>query len=237
MADAGRSDFDWSRIDLVVFDVDGTLYSQRPLRLTMARGLLVNAVTRFDATTIRIIDSYRRGKEAHADAGTTRFEPILLAEVAARHGVTPARVAATIADWIETRPLPHLRRARIAGVEAVFDHVRASGRRLAVLSDYPAEAKLAALGLVADIIVAAGDPHVGVMKPDPRGLDTVMARAQVGPAATVLIGDRPERDGEAARRAGAKALIRSRTPIAGWTCFADFTDPLFDGLIGKGDGA
>lgn len=31
---------DWDRLHLVVFDVDGTLYRQRPLRLRMARDLL-----------------------------------------------------------------------------------------------------------------------------------------------------------------------------------------------------
>ena len=31
---------DWDTIRLVVFDIDGTLYRQRPLRLRMARDIL-----------------------------------------------------------------------------------------------------------------------------------------------------------------------------------------------------
>lgn len=226
----GFGGFDGSGIGLVVFDVDGTLYSHGPLRMAMARDLAVHAAARFDLQTPRIIESYRRAKEVHADAETPGFETVLLAEVAARHGVSAARVAAIVADWIETRPLPHLRRARIAGVAQVFDNIRRSGRHLAILSDYPAAAKLTALGLAADIVVAAGDADVGIMKPNPRGLQHIMAIAGAAPTATVLIGDRPERDGQAARRAGAAALIRRRQPAAGWQCFADFTDPLFNGL-------
>lgn len=55
--------------------------------------------------------------------------------------------------------------------------------------------------------------------------------AGVTPSEAVLIGDRTEWDGEAARRAGAQALIRSSKPLAGWTSFASFSDPLFAPLI------
>jgi putative hydrolase of the HAD superfamily len=220
--------FDWTPIRLIVFDMDGTLYCQQKLRSIMARELLAHTVTKLDNKTLPVINSYRRLKEQLAEAETPDFEPLLVSRVAARHKLAPAQVAAIIAEWIETRPLPHLAAARIPGIDRVFTH--SHGRTLAVLSDYPAAAKLSALGLAADIVVAARDAVVGVMKPHPRGLQTVIGRAGVTAAQTVLIGDRPERDGAAATRAGAAALIRSRRLLPGWRCFADFTDPLFDGL-------
>ena len=55
-----------------------------------------------------------------------------------------------------------------------------------------------AIGLVPDYVVAAGDPEVGVLKPHPRGLEVLMAAAGADAAETVVIGDRPERDGAAA---------------------------------------
>jgi putative hydrolase of the HAD superfamily len=227
----GAAPFDWGPIRLLVFDMDGTLYRQQALRLAMARALLAHAIARRDTETLSIIGSYRRLKESLADAETPDFEPVLLAGVAARHKCTPAQVAAIIADWIETRPLPLLANARVRGVETVFARARASGRRIGVLSDYPATAKLAALGLAADFIVAASDPDIALMKPHPRGLQSLVQRAGVTAAQTVMIGDRPERDGAAAHRAGTAVLIRRRRPLPGWRCFADFTDPLFDGLM------
>jgi putative hydrolase of the HAD superfamily len=228
MTDAAT--FDWAAIRLIVFDVDGTLYSQQKLRLAMARALLVHSIARVDTQTLRVISSYRKLKESLAEAEMPDFEPVLHARVAARHQITTHQVAAIVADWIETRPLPLLAAARIRGVERVFADARAAGRTVAVLSDYPAAAKLASLGLTADIIVAAGDPDVGVMKPHPRGLEAVIARAGATAANTVMIGDRPERDGAAATRAGVAALIRHRKALPGWRCFTDFTDRLFDGL-------
>ena len=41
---------DWRDIRLVAFDVDGTLYSQRPLRLRMARDMVLHSVTKRDLT-------------------------------------------------------------------------------------------------------------------------------------------------------------------------------------------
>lgn len=227
----GAAPFDWGPIRLLVFDMDGTLYRQQALRLAMARALIAHAMARRDTRTPSIIASYRRLKEQLADAETADFEPILLGQVAVRHKCTPAEIAEVIADWIETRPLPLLAAARVPGVENVFARARASGRQIGILSDYRAARKLAALGLAADFIVAAGDPGVGLMKPHPRGLESLVSRAGVTAAETVMIGDRPERDGAAARRAGTAALIRRRRPLPGWRCFADFTDPLFDGLM------
>src|SRR3546814_19598575 len=75
------------------------------------------------------------------------------------------------------RPLPLLMKARFPGVERLFHAIRASGRGIGVLSDYPAVAKLEALGLAADFIVAAADDGVGVMQPSPAGLIHLMERA------------------------------------------------------------
>jgi FMN phosphatase YigB (HAD superfamily) len=61
-----------------------------------------------------------------------------------------------------------------------------------------------------------------------------MELAGTAPAETVLIGDRQERDGEAARRAGCACLLRSDKPVPGAITFKRFDDPLFDGLDEQG---
>jgi putative hydrolase of the HAD superfamily len=58
-----------------------------------------------------------------------------------------------------------------------------------------------------------------------------MAAAGVSPQETILIGDRVERDGEAARRAGAAALIRSSKQIAGWSCFSNYAASQFSPML------
>lgn len=217
--------FDWQGVRLVVFDVDGTLYRQRGLRLAMLRMLVADVIGTRSLQTFRILSLYRSHREVLADDRVRDFESKLIAHVAEQTRTSAAIVAATVAEWIETRPLPHLKPHVIAGAAGLFAGIRRSGRQVAALSDYPAQAKLDAMGLGADFVVSAAD--VGIMKPDPTGLLAVIARAGATPATTVMIGDRAERDGEAARQAGVRALIRSSRPVAGYQSFADFNDPLF----------
>lgn len=223
---------DWEAIRLVAFDVDGTLYRQRRLRWRMAAELARDALVRRDLTTLRVLARYRRLRDQLADAETEDFLPPLLAATAAASGVPESKVTAIVEEWIERRPLPHLAALRHPGLGALFAALRRRGKKIGVLSDYPAVAKLAALGLAADHVVSAEDAAIGVMKPEPRGLIALMHAAGAEPATTVLVGDRVERDGMAARRAGARALIRSARPVEGWQTFTRYDGPPFTCLLG-----
>src|SRR3546814_9318166 len=73
-SDVCSSDLDWSSVRLVVFDVDGTLYRQRPLRLRMAAALVADGLRRRSLSTIRALGAYRRLREELADNGTRSEE-------------------------------------------------------------------------------------------------------------------------------------------------------------------
>lgn len=214
-------------VTFVVFDVDGTLYRQRPLRLRMARDLLRYTLVHRDTVPLRVLRAYRGRREALADAETPGFDNLARAAAAQACRVDRARVDAIVSEWMDHRPLPYLSGLRYPGLDKLFDDLRASGRKIGVLSDFPARDKLAALGLSADVIVSATDAEVGLGKPHPRGLQHAMALAGAAPEQTLLIGDRWERDGLAAQRAGAQVLIRATRPLpADRPRLADFQDPL-----------
>lgn len=203
----------WDSFDLIVFDMDGTLYDQSRLRRRML-ALLIREVLRSRSTKVpSVLRAFRRHREALADATEQDFAR--LQYVLPRR--EPDLVRAVVAEWIEERPLALLRTFRTEGIERLFAAL-ARSHVLAVHSDYPAERKLAALELTAHLTVAAED--VGRLKPDPAGLHWLIAEANTDPSRTLMIGDRDDRDGEAARRAGVRALIRGRD-------FRDFTDPIF----------
>lgn len=223
--------FDWSRIRLAVFDVDGTLYDQRRLRLRMARDLFLHVLLRGEYRLIPVLGAYRRIRERLGEEESNHFEARLLEETARRTGCAQEQVRALVAEWMERRPLPYLAGCRYAGLPQLFRGLRRQGIAIGVFSDYPAREKMAALALEADHIVWAGQPDVGVLKPHPRGLEVLMKRTGIGPEATVLIGDRVERDGMAARRCGVDPLIRSTKPQGDWQTFASYGDTLFAPLL------
>ncbi len=222
---------DWDPIRLVVFDVDGTLYRQYPVRLRMLRDLLVHGAGRGDFGPLRVLASYRQIRERAAGAEKPDFEGRVIAETASATGAPCTRVASLVTEWIHIRPLRYLRPSRYAGVEAVFAGLRRHGKPIGVLSDYPARAKLSALDLHAEFVVAAGDDDIGWLKPNPIGLQTLLARAGVRPHEALMIGDRVDRDGAAAARAGVRVLIRSGRPIDGWQTFAGYDDAVFAPLL------
>jgi putative hydrolase of the HAD superfamily len=198
----------------------------------MLRDLLWDASKRRSPDAIKVLGAYRRIRERLADEEAADFDRVAIDQTAHGTGCHQATVQAIVHEWIDKRPLRHLARCRYPHVAELFAGLRRGGKIVGVLSDYPAKAKLAALGLHADHVVCAGDEGVGLLKPNPRGLAALMEAADATPETTALIGDRAARDGAAARRIGAWPLIRSRTPLHDWQSFARFDDALFRPFLG-----
>jgi FMN phosphatase YigB (HAD superfamily) len=220
------TDSDWRDVRLVAFDVDGTLYKQRPLRLRMTRDIVIDAVAKRDLSVIRVVSTYRSIRERLAAQEVVDFESVLIAETAKATFMSPESVAAIASEWIETRPLRYLRSCLFSGVPQLFAGLKRAGRQIGILSDYPATEKLVALGLSADHVVAARD--VGLLKPHAMGLESLMVSAGATADDTLFIGDRADRDGVAGQRAGVRTLIISSKPIEAFQTFKTFHDPLFD---------
>jgi phosphoglycolate phosphatase len=233
MKQSGQS-FDWNEIELVVFDVDGTLYDQRRLRLVMLRQLLADAWQNRSLDTIRTLRTFRQVREALGDASGADFMHVQYAQTAGRHEKTIEEVRALTTHWLEERPLPHLLATRYAYLPELFAALRANRKRIAVFSDYPATDKLAALGLEASPVVCATDADIACLKPNPLGLLTILKRCNVLPQHALMIGDRFDRDALAATRAGVRALIRTSKPHPEIPTFTVYNDRVFQPLFAAG---
>jgi phosphoglycolate phosphatase/putative hydrolase of the HAD superfamily len=198
----------------VIFDIDGTLYRQPPLRRAMLRRLLAMLATQpvRGVEVLRVLRAYRRAQEslrAKPIAGAVAAAQIRLASEHSR--VDPARVADYVRRWMEDEPLGLLSRCGQPGALDLLRECRTRGLRLAALSDYPAEAKLEALGMrdLFDVILCAQAPEVNVFKPHPRGLLVALERLGVSAAESLYIGDRADVDAAAALAAGVPCAILS----------------------------
>lgn len=197
----------------------------------MLRDLLLFAARPRHFRVLSVLRAYRRIRERLGEEESPGFEVALVSETAATTGCSEEQVLEIVAEWILERPLAYLEKCRYPGVPALFAALKRKGKIVGILSDYPAVEKLAALGLKANHIVSALDDGIGLLKPHTRGLEVLMDAAGVTAQTTVVIGDRPDRDGLVARRVGARALIRSSKPIEGWQTFASYEDRLFDPLL------
>ena len=201
-----------SKVSAIVFDVDGTLYDQRGLRLMMFRRLLSECLKdpALGFRSIQFLRAYRkaherlRGESAPLDLGSRQLE------IACRETGTQSRQADEIVKRLfETAPLAYLHRFVRQGVAEFLQTARARGVRLGVFSDYRAETKLQAMSLTGcfDAVVSSCDAEVGRLKPHPAGLQCCLARLDVEAENALYVGDRVDIDAECARRANAFPII------------------------------
>ncbi len=129
-----------------------------------------------------------------------------------KSNVTAAEAKEYLSRWFENEPLRHLALLRDATVRETLHRAKRKGLALGVLSDYPAFAKLKALGLDSyfDAVLSSSDPEIGCLKPNPLGLFAVLKLLGVTPESTVYIGDRPDVDAVCAHAAGVHAIIIRR---------------------------
>ena len=211
-----RLSVDPSRLTAIVFDVDGTLYRQSPVRRAMLFRLLGAALSNPVAgmAAFRALSAYRRAQETlrgvEVDGGLAEAQLRLACE---RSGQSEDVVGGIVARWMEREPLPLLDRFVEPALRTFLVTARQRGLRLGVLSDYPAAAKLAAMRLTEyfDVVVSAQDADVNRFKPHPGGLVETLRRLGALPEEALYVGDRHEVDGAVARAAGVPCIIVGRS--------------------------
>ena len=181
-----------------IFDLDGTLYRQLPVRLEMAAKLAWHFAFRpWHLNELLLLREYRCNRERLMpdDENFARLER--------KYHLLPQKI---IDDWMLERALPSVRRWRRKKILAAIAEHQSKGGRCIVYSDYPVERKLQAIGLRPTAAFWSGDPLIGCLKPDARGLNNIIAEFGLNRAEVLYIGDRDDRDGECARRAGVSYL-------------------------------
>lgn len=192
----------------VIFDVDGTLYHQRKLRLFLISDMVLS-VLRAPATygELKIVRDFRKAREALGNGAAGRIERRQYEWGAGRSHVSAVLVRRAVQRWMLERPLRYLPYCRFEDAAERFAELRAAGIRIGVFSDYPAREKLQVLGLQADAVVSATDEDVDRLKPAPEGLCRTAEKLGIPVGECLFIGDRDDKDGECARRAGMPYLV------------------------------
>lgn len=209
----------------VLFDMDGTLYSQPVFRLHM--GLKLAGYYLFHPGSIKellILFHYRNIRENWASlpdhglsgsgisntvyspaASTEELNSSQYAMTARRLSVTPDKVQKTVEHWMHRAPLSCLPLYKDKALGNLIEKLRAQSIFTAVYSDYPAADKLAALNLPMDAVFSSDT--LGCMKPDSAGMEAILSSLELKPDQVLMVGDRYEKDGLSAKNIGMDYLI------------------------------
>lgn len=197
------------RIAALSFDLDGTLYDAAALRWRYAWA-------NFRALrTVRVALRVREELRGHAFSDGAAYRDEEARRVAERLDLAPPEARMQIDRALGEYMVAALRRCGPrADARPALEAALARGLRIAVVSDYAVEDKLAALGL-ADLPWAAcvAADALGALKPHPRAFESCAAALGVASSAIAHIGDRLDTDVAGARAAGmAAGLLGAPTP-------------------------
>lgn len=200
-------------LQLVTFDLDGTLYDNGAyLPKLVRRWLLERLFRQSPLRTLRqvvVARAYQRTREASRSLGPRAdLRAEVIAETARRTGFEEPFVRNVIEELIYRNPFHGSDAHVFPGVRETLAALKSRGLRLAVLSDYPVEEKLAALGLSSigfDLLLSSED--VNALKPHPALFLEACRRLAVEPSRALHVGDRADCDVAGARAAGMKTLL------------------------------
>lgn len=204
----------------IVFDVDGTLYQQRGLRCAMGKTLLcyfLRHPLRWKELLAlvwyrRLRENWESEERQNADGRIgddweAAMETLQYQHTAQRLHMDPERVRETVRYWMQVCPLRALETYKDEELCAFLEEARGQGRRIAAYSDYPAAEKLKALHLEADAVFSSMDREINCMKPDLRAMQLILEKLGVDNGEALMIGDRYDKDGLAAKQAGMDFII------------------------------
>lgn len=214
-----------ARVRGVLFDLDGTLYHQAPVRNRMALELLMLPLRSLSPRETRRVWShikgYRKLHERMRDMGHAEqsLRALQVEETARQLGVDVEEVDATVSEWMIQKPLPFIARAMRSDLTGFLDYLDQRDLVLGVLSDYPVEEKLGAMGVRErfSLALCSTDTEINALKPNPRGLIHACARWGLEPDQVLYVGDRADVDAGAARAAGMPCAVLSSSAADEWT--------------------
>jgi putative hydrolase of the HAD superfamily len=198
--------------DTVLLDAGGVLVNPNWARVSAAlaaRGVTASAerLETAEAHAKRELDEPAQIAATDDDGrGWLYFDLVL------RHAGVAAPAATIHSAWSELRAYharTNLWETIAAGVPDALARLRASGRRLAVVSNANGtlRAHFDRLGLAGFFDVVLDSTEVGLEKPDPRLFEVALMRSGARAAATVHVGDLYHVDVVGARAAGLRAVL------------------------------
>ncbi|MBQ3336708.1 MAG: HAD family hydrolase [Selenomonadaceae bacterium] len=190
-----------------ILDFDGTLTRQTPLRIFMALWLVgYYLIHPKRLNEIFVLRDWRRLRENLFAAEEENYRERQLSELSRRHDMPKSSLEKILHAWMIERPLKILRFCvRKKLLDAAKNYQRL-GVKMIVYSDNPVKEKLWAINFFPDESFSSDDEQIRCMKPDSRGLKKILALTNLKPDEVLYIGDRDDRDGICARRAGVEYL-------------------------------
>lgn len=209
-------DISWDTLELIIFDVDGTLYDQSKLRKKMFFALISYYLVRpWKYNDLLILYYFRKEREAHAGTEVENLEEAQYEWCAKKVDASMAEIRRVVEQWMFKFPNRYLAACSYPGLSSFFTALKKYQIATAVYSDYDAAEKLKHMNIEVDLTLSSTHPAVNALKPLPNGLNYILSEMKVKDKRNCLfIGDRSELDGSCADAAGVPFLLISKENVS-----------------------
>lgn len=183
-----------------IFDMDGTLYSQKKMRIRMLLRLVKYYLMHLNKwKDLASVYDFRKLRELseYKACSMSKLYPI----VAKRLGITAERVSEAIEKWMFTVPLEIIKECAYADVVNYINSCSKEGMRIYIYSDYPAEEKAKSIGIHYDGIFVSEEIGNGELKPSKSAMEYILQQIGANSEDILYVGDRKEKDGKSAEYA------------------------------------
>lgn len=199
----------WDKLELVIFDVDGTLYDQKKMRIKMLFALIRHYLLHpWDYKELVILHHFRKQREQRAGYQGSNLQHEQYLWVLSKVDVPLDKVKAVINKWIFDYPNQYLRGCIYPGLMQFVENLQNAGISTAVYSDYEAARKMQCMGINVDLMVSSTDSNINAFKPLPVGIHHILTELKISNRSHCLfIGDRIELDGKCAEIAEIPFLL------------------------------
>lgn len=197
------SNYITSKPEIIIFDVDGTLYDQKKLRKLVAMKLMKQLLTfQTGFRELQIISCFRKEREKHRYVKTHNIGKEQYNWCCGKLGIAAEKIQYVVKKNMYDLPIPFLKRVKFRNVDDLFGTLKHKGIRVIAYSDYPAREKMETMGLHFDACYCSADEELDEFKPSRKVLLWICNNFRCETSKALYIGDRDEVDGAGARSAG-----------------------------------
>lgn len=186
-----------------IFDFDGTLFNNLPVRIFMAIWLIIYYLPRpLKWKELLILRDYRRLHEKLFAAEFKNCHELQLKNLSESYKVSTQEIWNIINSWTIEKPKFLIKKFQRQKLIAAVKSAQLRGVKIVIYSDNPVAEKVKALDFVPDYAFWSDDDLIKCMKPNPQGLNNIIKLLKLNREEILYVGDRDDRDGDCAKNSG-----------------------------------
>ena len=190
------------KIKLIVFDVDGTLYSSNVLRiLIFIEIFLYLLVFPYKFREIHYLWYFRKNRQHLSNLKSYNLSDKEYMNQNSKINLSSDSRKAIVEKWIMQKPLKYLKYLKYREITNFLDFLKNNKINYVFYSDYPISSKLNAMNIKYEKYYHANQETINVLKPNLKGIKIILSDFNIKSSECLIVGDRDDIDGILAKEA------------------------------------